>query len=76
MNIAGNLYFPKMEQIVANNEKVFVTLKSFYDGTERWTLWSQEENPKELSFMQKKKKRKSDPEGIMVYLLEKAQFSM
>ena len=76
MNIKGNLYFPKMEQIVANSDDVFVTLKSFYDGTERWTLWSQCENPKELSFMQKKKKRKSDPEGIMAYLLEKAQMSI
>jgi len=76
MNITGKLYFPKMEQIVANNDEVFVTLKSFYDGTERWTLWSQGENPKELSFMQKKKKRKADPEGIMEYLLEKAQMSI
>lgn len=76
MNITGNLYFPKMEQIVANTDEVFVTLKSSYDGTERWTLWSQEEKPKELSFMQKTQKRRTDPKVIMEYLLEKAQTPM
>ncbi len=76
MNIAGNLYFAKMEQIVANNDEVFVTVKTSYDGNERWTLWSQSEKPKELSYMQKKQRRKSDPEGIMAYLLEKAQTTM